>query len=170
MSEAKELTGPEGLKKVGSLISEIRFAMLTTAAQDGTFDSRPMATQKKEFDGVLWFLTAQDSRKVDEIAEDAHVGLMYADPKNQSYVTIKGRANVSRDKAKIHELWNPMYKAWFPGGEDDPQIRVLRVDVDEAEYWEASDSKIVRSLKYLAAAATKGAVDVGTHGTVTVSH
>ena len=150
MSEAKELTGPEGLKKIGDLISEIRFAMLTTAAQDGTFDSRPMATQKKQFDGVLWFLTAQDSRKVDEIA-------------------IKGRANVSRDKATIHELWNPMYNAWFPGGEDDPQIRVLRVDVDEAEYWEASDSKIVRSLKYLAAAATRGAVEVGTHGTVRVN-
>ena len=130
MSEAKELTGPEGLKKIGSLISEIRFAMLTTAAQDGTIDSRPMATQKKEFDGVLWFLTAQDSRKVDEIAEDAHVGLMYADAKNQSYVTIKGRARVSRDKGKIHEL---------------------------------------RSMKYLAAAATKGAVDVGTHGTVSVN-
>lgn len=168
MSEAKELAGPEGLKKIGSLISEIRFAMLTTAAQDGTFDSRPMATQKKEFDGTLWFLTAQDSRKVDEIAADQHVGLMYADPKDQNYVTIKGRAHVSRDKAKIHELWNPMYKAWFPSGEDDPQIRVLRVDVDEAEYWEASESKIVRSIKYLAAAATKGAVDVGTHGTVTV--
>ncbi|MBS1803209.1 MAG: pyridoxamine 5'-phosphate oxidase family protein [Acidobacteria bacterium] len=168
MSEAKELTGPDGLKKIGELISEIRFAMLTTAAEDGTFDSRPMATQNKEFDGVLWFLTAQDSRKVDEIAADTHVGLMYADPKNQSYVTIKGRANVSRDQAKIHELWNPMYKAWFPGGEDDPQIRVLRVDVNEAEYWEANDSKIIRSLKYLAAAATKGAVDVGTHGTVSV--
>jgi len=46
---------------------------------------------------------------------------------------------------------------------------VLRVDVDQAEYWEASDSKIVRSLKYLAAAATKGAVDVGSHGTVGVN-
>ena len=169
MAEAKELTGPEGLKKIGDLISEIRFAMLTTAAQDGSFDSRPMATQNKEFDGVLWFLTAQDSRKVDEIASDAHVGLMYANPDSASYVTIKGHANVSRDKEKIHELWNPMYKAWFPGGEDDPQIRVLRVDVDEAEYWEANDSKIVRSLKYLAAAATKGAVDVGTHGTVNVN-
>lgn len=168
MSEAKVLTGPEGLDKIGKLISEIRFAMLTTAAQDGTFDSRPMATQKKEFDGTLWFLTAQDSRKVEEIAADAHVGLMYADPGNASYVTIKGRANVSKDKAKIHELWNPMYKAWFPGGEDDPQITVLRVDVKEAEYWEANDSKIVRSLKYLAAAATKGAVDVGTHGVVGV--
>ena len=70
MSEAKELTGPEGMKKIGDLISEIRFAMMTTAAHDGTFDSRPMATQKKEFDGVLWFLTAHDSRKVDEMAAD----------------------------------------------------------------------------------------------------
>jgi len=168
MSEAKELPGPEGLKNLGSFIADVRFAMLTTVAQDGTIDSRPMATQKKEFAGVLWFLTARDSRKVDEVAADEHVALMYADPRNQSYVTVKGRANLSRDKAKIHELWNPMYKAWFPGGEDDPQIRVLRVDVDEAEYWEASDSKIVRSLKYLAAAATRGAVDVGTHGTVSV--
>lgn len=120
MSEARELMSPEGLKRIGSLISEIRFAMMTTVAQDGTFDSRPMATQEREFDGTLWFLTAKDSRKVDEIAADAHVGLIYADPKNQSYVTIEGRANVTRDKAKIHELWNPMYKAWFPGGQDDP--------------------------------------------------
>lgn len=41
--------------------------------------------------------------------------------------------------------------------------------MNEAEYWEARDSKIVRGLKYLAAAATKGAVDVGTHGTVSVN-
>lgn len=168
MAEAKELTGSEGLKKIGKLIQDIRFAMLTTIAQDGTLDSRPMATQKKDFDGVLWFLTAQDSRKVDEVQGNARVVLVYADPKDQSYVTVKGRANVLRDKEKIRDLWNPMYKAWFPGGADDPEIRVLRVDVDEAEYWEASDSRIVRSLKYLAAAATKGAVDVGTHGTVNV--
>ena len=170
MSEEKELTGPEGLKKIGKLISEIKFAMLTTAAKDGSFDSRPMATQKtEEFDGVIWFLTANDSRKVDEIAADSHVALVYADPGNASYVTVKGRANVSLDKQKIHELWNPMYQAWFPGGETDPQIRTLRVDVEEAEYWEANDSKIIRSIKYLAAAATKGSVEMGEHGKVTVN-
>src|SRR4051812_16137481 len=168
MSEAKELTGREGMKKIGELIAEIRFAMLTTVAADGTLDSRPMAIQKTEFDGVLWFLTARASRKADEIAENANVTLTFADPGNASYVTVKGHARVLDDKAKIHELWNPMYKAWFPGGEEDPQIRVLRVDVSEAEYWEANDSKIIRGIKYLAAAATKGAVDVGEHGTVDV--
>lgn len=169
MAEARELTGPEGMKKIGELIGEIRFAMLTTLAPDGTFDSRPMATQKTEFDGVLWFLTAAASRKTGEIAENANVSLVYADPGNASYVTVKGHARVLDDRSKIRELWNAMYRAWFPGGEDDPNIRVLRVDVVEAEYWEASDSKIVRGIKYLAAAATKGAVDVGEHGTIDVS-
>ena len=103
-----------------------------------------------------------------EIKDDSHVSLVYADPSNAKYVSMKGRAFVSKDRAKIHELWNHMYKAWFPGGEDDPQVTVLRVDVSEAEFWEASDSKLVRSIKYRAAAATNGSVDVGAYGKVHV--
>ena len=84
-------------------------------------------------------------------------------------MTAKGTATVSRDRAKIHELWNPMFKAWFPEGEDDPQIAVIRVDVTEAQYWEASSSKLVFGIKYLAAAATGGKVDVGETGKVKVA-
>jgi general stress protein 26 len=156
MSEMKVLSGPEGMKKIGELIHEIHFCMMTTVAADGSIDSRPMATQKTEFDGTVWFLTPHESGKVGEIEQDSHVSLIYADPSNQSYVTAKGRASVSRDKAKIHELWNPMYKAWFPEGEDDPRIAVLKVEVSEAQYWEASSSKIVMGIKYLAAAVTGG--------------
>jgi len=156
------------MKKIGELIEDIRFAMLTTVSADGTLTSRPMATQKTEFDGMLWFLTAAATRKTDEIAQDANIALIYANPGDASYVTVKGRAQVMNDRKKIHELWNVMYNAWFSSGEDDPNIRVLRVDVSEAEYWEASDTKISRAIKYLASAATKGAVDVGEHGTVTV--
>lgn len=166
MSEEKHLSGPEGMKKIGELIKDVRIAMLTTAAPDGSFDSRPMATQKTDFDGTVWFLTRQDSGKVHEIANDSHVSLIYADPSNANYVSAKGRATVSRDQAKIHDLWNPMYKAWFPNGEDDPSIGVLRVDVAEAQYWEASSSRLVRGIKYVAAAATGGRVDLGETGKV----
>ena len=169
MSEYQELRGEEGLKKIGDLIKNIRMAMLTTAAPDGSFDSRPMATQKFEnFDGTVWFLTRAESGKLHEIADDSHVSLIYADSGASKYVTVKGFASTSTDKAKIHEMWNPMYKAWFPEGEDDPSIRVLRVDVTEADYWEASSSRIVRGIKYLAAAATGGKVDVGEAGKVLV--
>jgi general stress protein 26 len=166
MSEEKHLSGAEGLKKIAELIQDIRIAMLTTVASDGSFDSRPMATQKTEFDGTVWFLTRSESGKVGEIKDDSHVALIYADPSDSKYVSAKGRATVNQDRAKIHALWNPMYKAWFPEGEDDPHIAVLKVTVTEAQYWEASSSKLVRGIKYLAASATGGKVDLGETGTV----
>jgi general stress protein 26 len=169
MSETKQLSGPEGIKKIGDLIQDIRMCMMTTAASDGSFDARPMATQfPKDFDGTLWFLTRNESGKVAEIQQDDHVSLLYADNGDSKYVSIKGRASVSHDKAKIHELWNSMYKAWFPDGEDDPAITVLEVRMTEADFWEASSSRLVRGIKYLAAAATGGKVDVGEAGKVTV--
>jgi len=169
MSDFQVLHGAEGLKKIGDLIKDIRMAMLTTAAPDGSFDSRPMATQKVEdFDGTVWFLTQAGSGKLAEIKDDSHVSLIYADSGDAKYVTVKGIASTSRDKQKIREMWNAMYKAWFPEGEDDPSIRVLRVDVTEAEYWEASSSRLVRGVKYLAAAVTGGKVDIGTAGKVLV--
>ncbi len=169
MTEQKHLSGDEGRKKIGDLIKSIRITMLSTAAPDGSIDSRPMATQEADFDGVVYFLTREESGKVHEIQADSHVSLLYADPSNAKFVSAKGRASISKDRAKIHELWNPMYKAWFPQGEDDPQITVLRVDITEAQYWEASSSKLVRGLKYVAAAATGGKVDLGETGKVSLN-
>ena len=169
MSDVQNLSGPEGLKKIGNLIKDIKIAMMTTANPDGSFDSRPMATQQADdFDGKIWFLTRNESGKVEEIKQDSNVSLLYAETGDGKYVSVKGRASVSQDKAKIHELWNHMYKAWFPEGEDDPAIAVLCVDVTEAQYWEASASRMVRGIKYLAAAATGGKVDIGTTGKITM--
>ena len=167
MSE-EHLSGAAGIRKIADLIKDIRIAMMTTAAPDGSFDSRPMATQKTEFDGTVYFLTRGESGKVAEIADDSHISLLYADADNSKFITVKGRAGVYRDQVKIDELWNPMYKAWFPEGQQDPAIAILRVNVTEADYWEASSSRLVRGIKYLAASATGGKVDIGTKGTVTL--
>ena len=168
MADQKVLSGDEGRKKIGELIKDVRICMMTTAAPDGSFDSRPMATQETEFDGTVWFLTRHESGKVREIENDSHVSLLYSDPSNHNYVSAKGRIQVSQDKAKIRELWNPMFKAWFPEGENDPAITVLKVTISEAQYWEASSSKLIFGIKYLAAAVTGGKVDVGETGKVLV--
>ena len=75
---------------------------------------------------------------------------------------------MNQDRSKIKELWNPLYKAWFPKGEDDPEIAVLRVEVSEGDYWEASGSKLVMLVKYAAASLTGGKVPVGEAGHVAV--
>ena len=59
-----ELSEREGnIKKLAGMIREIDFAMLTTAEADGTLRSRPMSTQRREFDGDLWFFTRASAPK-----------------------------------------------------------------------------------------------------------
>src|ERR1700761_5117030 len=139
----QELSGEEGRKKISELAKGIHIAMMTTVAHDGSMSSRPMALQDKPFNGTLWFLTGASTEKVGELREDQHVTLTFAELADSKYLTLKGRASLSHDRAKIKELWNPMYRAWFPKGPDDPEITVLQVTVDEGDYWEASSSKII---------------------------
>ena len=167
-SEYKELSGAEGREKIGELVKGIHIAMMTTVAKDGSMSSRPMAVQDKPFDGTVWFLTRNTSEKIDEVEKDRHVTLTFAEPSSSKYLALKGKAIVSEDRAKIKELWNPMYKAWFPKGEDDPEIAVMRVDVSEADYWEATGGKIVMMVKYAVAAATGKKVEIGEAGHVLV--
>jgi general stress protein 26 len=163
-----ELSGHEAHDKVTELVKGIHICMMTTAGEDGTMNSRPMAVQNKPFDGTLWFLTRNTSGKMGEIAHDRDVSLTFAEPKDSKYIALKGKASTSEDRAKIHELWNPMYKAWFPKGEDDPEIAVVKVDVTEGDYWEASGSRVVMLTKYLFAAATGGKVELGEAGHIAV--
>ena len=163
-----DLGGEEAKKKIAELVKGIHICMMTTVSPDGSIDARPMAVQSKPFDGTLWFLTRASSGKVEEVKQDEHVTLTFAEPSDSKYITLKGKASTSQDRSKIHDLWNVMYKAWFPKGEDDPDIAVLRVDVSDGDYWEASSSKVLFYAKYAVAAATGGSVPVGETGHVAV--
>jgi general stress protein 26 len=121
--------------ELAALISGIRIAMLTTADRDGNLHSRPMATQEEPFDGDLWFFTGQSTHKVEEIRAHPAVALSYADPREQLYVSVSGQAEVVVDGVRMRELWRPAYQAWFPRGLDDPDLALLRIHVEEAEYW-----------------------------------
>lgn len=136
-------THQEQIEKLNELIHDIEFAMLVTAETDGTLRSRPMATQKREFAGELWFFTKASAPKVDEVEHDHHINVAYAAPAKQRYVSISGTAKVVRDRAKIEELWTPDLKAYFPDGVDDPDIALLHIRPSQAEYWDAPSSSIV---------------------------
>jgi general stress protein 26 len=127
----------ESIRRLGELIKGIRIAMLVTRAGDGTLRARPMATQDAEFDGTLWFFTANHSSKVTELAESPEVGLAYEDPSGHRYVSLSGHAELVHDAAKAKELWSPLYRAWFPKGLEDPELALLKVTVSRAEYWDS---------------------------------
>lgn len=154
------------LKKVAELIKHIKFAMLTTAEEDGSLRSRPMVAQQVEFDGTLWFFTSSATSKVAEINRDRHVNVSFADPDKQVYVSASGIARLVRDRKKAEELWNPAYKAFFPKGLDDPELALLQVSVDTAEYWDSPGGPITRAFNFIKAAATHDRGAMGEHATV----
>lgn len=130
-------THQENVEKLRELIKDIDFAMLTTVHADGSLRSRPMSTQEAEFDGDLWFLTSADTAKAYEIRQDSRVNVSYAQPDDQRYVSVSGTAALLNDRAKIDEFWTPAYKIFFPDGKDDPNLRLIKITVDKAEYWDS---------------------------------
>lgn len=150
----------ESIEKIRELTHGIDFCMLTTI-DSGHLRSRPMSTQEMDFDGELWFFTSDDTHKVTEIEKDNRVNLAYSKPDDNVYLSISGRAEVVKDRAKIEELWSPVLKAWFPEGKDDPTLCLLKVSVEQAEYWDAPNSKIVQLFGMVKAIATGQEADYG---------
>lgn len=151
--ESDTTQAPDALQKLGELIRDIRVAMLTTLTPAGTLHSRPMITQVSPFDGFLWFFTSDETPKTDEISQLHQVSLTYSDPTTKRYVSISGRARIVRDREKARELWHPMVQTWFPQGLDDPNLALLQVTPDRAEYWDAPTGALVRLLGYARSAA-----------------
>ncbi|CAF1174763.1 unnamed protein product [Rotaria sordida] len=151
---SSDSTQTKDQEHVLNLIKDIQFAMLTTTYEDGSLRSRPMAYKHCDSDSKneLWFFTRQDSPKVSEIKNHSQVNVSFSNPNNAAFVSIRGRAEVVQDKAKAKELWNPYLKAWFPKELDDPNLGLLKVTIEGAEYWDAASSMITRAVGYVKAA------------------
>jgi len=140
------------------LMKKIGFAMLVT--RDGEkLRARPMSAYLERDENTIYFLTDARRHKDDEIARNPGVNLSFADASSQKYVWLTGTAMVSNDRAKIKELFSTPAKAWWESAED-PNIRVLKITPDDAEFWD-SPGTIISYVKMAAAAATGSQPDIG---------
>jgi general stress protein 26 len=162
------LMANEKLSKLYDLIKDIEIAMFTTRRSDGRLVSRPMATQKEAAGADLWFVTAKSTDKLDEIRNDAHVNLAYYKDRTREWVSVSGKAKIVDDRAKIHELWAPDWRAWFgdeggpnDGTADDPRIILIGVDVEIAMFLEVNKPQPVVLFEVVKGMITGKAPDVG---------
>jgi general stress protein 26 len=150
------------LEKLRELVKDIDFCMLTTTDESGDLHSRPMSSNGDiDEDGDIWFFTNASSHKVSEITKLPKVNVSFADTENQRYISVSGTAQIVRDRAKIDELWRPEFKIWFPEGKDDPEIALLRVDLEKAEYWDSPSSTIGYALSFVSSLVTGKQPDMG---------
>ncbi|MES2980465.1 MAG: pyridoxamine 5'-phosphate oxidase family protein [Pseudomonadota bacterium] len=157
-------------KDLWDIIKDIKFGMLTHRHHDGMLHSHPLTTQNKSLDegNVLYFFISEKSEMASGLREDGQVNVAYADTDADSYVSVSGKARVSRDPARVEQLWSSVAKAWFPEGPADPDLALLSIDIAHAEFWDVKESKMTQLMKMATAAVTGKPPQLGEHKKVEI--
>jgi general stress protein 26 len=148
----------ENIDRAWELMKKIGFAMLVTRDGD-KLRARPMSAYVERDKNAIFFLTDARRHKDDEIAQNPSVNLSFADAGSMKYVSVTGTAVVSNDRAKIKELFTTTAKAWWNSA-DDPNIRVLKITPDDAEFWDTPGS-VIAYVKMAAAVVTGTRPEIG---------
>ncbi len=161
----QDLSGTDAIKKLTELVNDADTCFFTTtAAGSGSGGTRPMSTRQVDEQGNIWFLSADDSHKNQEIAQDPAVQLYFQGSAHSEFLSIKGSATITRDKAKIKELWNFLLKTWFTEGENDPRITAIKVTPHDSYYWDTKHGNAVAGVKILVGAVIGKTLDDSIEG------
>jgi general stress protein 26 len=165
----QDLNAQEAVAKIKELVDQAKTCFFCTHAASGeSTGARPMSVQKVDDAGNLWFLSAEDSHKNNELAADATVKLYFQGSPHSDFLMLSGKATVSRDKEKIKELWEPIVKSWFTEGVDDPRITVIKIAPTEGYYWDTKHGIAVAGVKMMIGAAMGKTLDDSVEGTLRV--
>lgn len=148
------------------MVEKVGICMFTTLTADNEFNSRPMGTAKVEEDGSIWFFTNEYSPKSKEISKDNEVNLAYSSPSSNTYIAVNGKAELVDDQARKEAYFSAPIKAWFPDGPADPNLILIKVTPNAAEYWDSNSSKMVVAFKMLKAIVTGSTPDLGENETI----
>lgn len=165
----EDLAGGDAIAKIRDLVEKAGSCFFcTNATSEDSSSARPMTVQKIDDAGSLWFLSANDSHKDQELLDDPFVKLYFQGSAHSDFLVLKGRASVSADRQKIKELWEPVMKTWFTEGIDDPRISVIEVAPSEGYYWDTKHGNAVAGIKMMIGAALGKTMDDSIEGTVKV--
>jgi general stress protein 26 len=154
------------------LIKDTRFCMLSHRHSDGSLHSHPLTMQNKALDEthVIWFFVNRKTEVGQRLRADGNVNLSFANPRDDTWVSISGTASVVEDLQKKKDLFDvPMDKAWFQGPED-PDLELVAVRIDDAEYWNVKENKLLQLFKMTRAAATGHPPQLGEHAELHFNH
>ena len=136
------------LSIIATFIEEATVCMITTVDHNGGLSSRPMLVEELDEEGNLWLFTLANSLLMEEIRKIPVVNLTFTSGKNK-FLSARAIGYEDFDKEKLTELWDPSLKRWFKEGLATPEITLLKLDMQEVEYWVTPDSSEFRVINFL---------------------
>jgi general stress protein 26 len=158
------MTDQLGVDKVVEIMRDDRFCMLTSVGDQGRLQSHPMTPQEVTDEGDVWFFIDTSSDQAGHIRSEKRVNLAFSD--GSTWLSVAGHGDVRHDRDKVDQLWNPVVEAWFPEGKDSPNVGLLLVESDTAEYWDTPGGRISSALAFAKAKVTGNRPDVGNSDSV----
>lgn len=161
----ESLEGTEAQKKLKEMVEKADTCFFCSNIKTGLpFSTRPMSAQSVDDQGNIWFLSGKESLKNDELKHDPFVQLLFQESQHTGFLSVYGIAEISNDRQKIEEFWQPLYKVWFERGKDDPSISLIKVSPTQGYYWDTKHGKAVAFLKMPASLLTGKAMDDSVEG------
>lgn len=167
--KVENLSDHAAIEKLKLLVKHNSICMFGTNLEEVPTETRPMSVAQVDDEGHLWFLSGRTSKKNQDIQVDPRVQLFFANVSDQEYLTVFGLASEVNDKSKIEEIWNPIAKAWFNEGVDDPDVSALRIVPENAYYWDTKSGRMVSLIKILASAVAGTTIEEGVRGELTIN-
>lgn len=165
----ENLYNREAIEKLQKLVDKIDIGMVCTNPENTErIHAVPMSHQEVDDEGNIWFLFSSESETYQNLQRNKNISVLFSDVKDYNFVNVHGQAEISGDALRIDKYWNKMVEAWFERGKDDPRIRVLKVKVKDAHYWDTKTNKYVTFLKMVTSALTGNDMDEGREGNLNV--
>jgi general stress protein 26 len=165
----EDLQDQEAISKIKEMVEQAQNCFFCSAVPIGdSSGDRPMNVREVDDEGNLWFLSASDSHKNQELELDPSVRMYFQGSKHADFMQINGRASISRDPQRIKELWSPLIETWFTEGMDDPRVTVIKVTPTEGYYWDTKHGLAVAGVKMLLGAVLKKTMDDSIQGKLDV--
>ena len=161
------MSEPGNIDRVWDIIETVGVCMLTTRFAGG-LRARPLEARPDRDAGLIFFVTDVHSAKEDEIAAMPEVGLVFIDAGNKAYLSITGLASAMRDAAKTKMAWRKADEVWWPGGPNDPNVCLLRIEPSTAELWDGPASAVVTAFEFAKARLTGEEPNLGENRKVTI--
>ena len=158
----------DDISRVWDIIEKVGVGMLTTRF-DGGLRARPLQPRPDRDAGVIFFVTDAVNHKDGEIAAHPEVGFVVIDADDKAYLSITGRATVTRDTARAAEIWKKTDDVWWKGGPDDPKVRVLTLEPAVAELWDGPSNSLIAAYEFAKARVTGDKPNLGENRKKTIA-
>lgn len=137
-----------GREHLHELLTSFSHGMLVTQTNTGRLRARPMAVAEIDSSGDVWFATSSASGKIDDVQFDPQVCVTFQD--DGRYLSLTGEARIVDDRHRLTRLWREAWRPWFPRGEEDPALVLLRISPQSGEFWDRAG---LAGVKYVLEAA-----------------